>query len=268
MRMVWRALVMVLLVVVVAGAVKWLQEGERIRHAQAEGWYQMPRGASHLAPDPLALRETAIVQVLAAPAYGWRGYFAIHPWIIFKQAGQSEYTRFEVIGWGARPVVKRNHSHPDGLWYGARPEVLVQHQGHVAQALIPKIQAAIDSYPFALEYRSYPGPNSNTFLAHIGRTVLELQLDLPPTAIGKDYRAWHEPIGLPPSGQGVQVSLGGWLGGIVSPQEGLELNLMGLALGIDLNCPAFRLPFVGRLGMNGSLTHAGCQLGEVAGTGG
>ena len=31
--------------------------------------------------------------------------------------------------------------------------------------LIPKIQAAIQSYPYADEYRSYPGPNSNTFLA-------------------------------------------------------------------------------------------------------
>ena len=37
--------------------------------------------------------------------------------------------------------------------------------------MIGRIKAAIKSYPFADSYRAYPGPNSNTFLAHIGREV-------------------------------------------------------------------------------------------------
>lgn len=245
---------------VVAGSalVKWVQDGERIAQASSLGWHQLSREPARLLPDPIAQRDLAVVKVLAAPTYGWRGYFAVHPWIVYKRAGEDHYTRQEVIGWSRRDVVRRNHAAPDGLWYGASPEVLVSHTGDAAQAMIPALEAAIASYPYRQHYRSYPGPNSNTFLAHIGRTVPALALDLPPTAIGKDWRAWDTPVGKPPSGAGMQISLGGLLGGIVSWQEGLEINILGLNVGIDLNCPAFRLPFVGRLGMNGSTSQKAC----------
>jgi hypothetical protein len=51
-----------------------------------------------------------------------------------------------------------------------------------------------------------------------------------------------------PSGSGYQLSLYGLLGILVAQEEGFELNLLGLSFGIDLNRPALRLPFVGRLG--------------------
>jgi hypothetical protein len=56
----------------------------------------------------------------------------------------------------------------------------------------------------------------------------------------------------------VQVSFEGLLGLIASPQEGLELNLLGLGVGVDLNCPGLRLPFVGRLGLDSSLNGKRC----------
>ncbi len=115
--------------------------------------------------------------------------------------------------------------------------------------MIDGIEAAVASYPFADQYRSYPGPNSNTFLAHIGREVKALQLDLPANAIGKDYRPLTNPVGVSPSGSGLQISLLGLLGVSVGLQEGLEMNVLGLNFGIDLNAPALRLPFVGRMGM-------------------
>jgi len=242
---------------------KWLQDGERIAQASALGWYQLSRDASHVALDPIANRQQAVVQVLAAPTYGWRGYVAVHPWIIYKRAGESTYTRYEVIGWGRRNVVKQDHSAPDALWYGAKPEVLVTRTGPAAQELIDEIEVAIASYPYPQAYRSYPGPNSNTFIAHIGREVPALGLDLPPTAIGKDFRAWDRPIGAPPSGRGVQMSLGGWLGLILSPVEGVEMNLFGAKMGIDVNCPALRLPFLGRLGINGAWADRYCLPGPV-----
>jgi len=124
--------------------------------------------------------------------------------------------------------------------------------------LIGPVTQAIASYPYHGTYRTFPGPNSNTFLAHIGREVPALALDLPPTAIGKDYRPLGDFVGKPPSGRGVQISVVGLIGAIVSPQEGIELNLLGLGFGIDINCPAIRLPFVGRLGMNGSMQEKGC----------
>jgi hypothetical protein len=46
----------------------------------------------------------------------------------------------------------------------------------------------------------------------------------------------------------VQVSLFGLAGVLVGLEEGLEVNLLGLSFGIDLNRPALRLPVAGRLG--------------------
>ncbi len=51
-----------------------------------------------------------------------------------------------------------------------------------------------------------------------------------------------------PSGTGYQISLYGVLGILLSRQEGLELNLIGLSFGIDFARPALKLPFIGRLG--------------------
>ncbi len=95
-----------------------------------------------------------------------------------------------------------------------------------------------------------PGPNSNTFLAHIGREVPALRLDLPANAIGKDYRPLERPLGLSPSGSGLQFSLLGLFGLSVGLEEGLELNLLGLNFGVDLNSPALRLPAIGRVGLD------------------
>ena len=217
---------------------------------EARNWRTAPRHSSGLAPDPIVLKERAIVQVYSAATYGWRGLLAEHPWIIFKRAGESAYTRYDVIGWRGTDVVRRNYALPDGLWFGATPSLLVDHQGEEAEEMIGQIEGAIRTYPYADNYRSYPGPNSNTFLAHIGREVPALKLDLPANAIGKDYRPIDHPVGVSPTGSGVQVSLLGLLGFSLGLQEGLEVNILGLNFGIDLNRPAFRLPFIGRLGMS------------------
>nr|WP_286206746.1 DUF3750 domain-containing protein [Thauera linaloolentis] len=226
------------------------EDPPRIGGGEARGWRSMPRHSAGLAPDPAAFADTAIVQVYAAATYGWRGYFAVHPWIIFKRSGDTAYTRYDVIGWGRGPVVRRNHAVPDGLWFGAVPAVLAEHRGAGVDEMIDRIETAIASYPHADEYRSYPGPNSNTFIAHIGREVPALQLDMPANAIGKDYRPLHDPVGRAVSGTGWQASLLGLLGVTVGIEEGLEFNLLGLNFGIDFNRPALRLPSVGRLGFD------------------
>ena len=218
--------------------------------SEVRSWRTAARHSAGLAPDPARLADTAIVQVYAAATFGWRGYFAVHPWIIFKRAGETAYTRYDVIGWGRGTVVRRNYALPDGLWFGATPKVLVDHRGEGVDAMIDDIEAAIARYPHADEYRSYPGPNSNTFLAHIGREVPALRLDLPANAIGKDYRPVTRPLGVSPSGSGLQFSLLGLLGLSIGLEEGLELNLLGLNFGVDLNSPALRLPAIGRVGLD------------------
>jgi hypothetical protein len=213
-------------------------------------WQTAPRHSAGVAPDPERWRETAIVQVYTATTYGWRGLFAVHPWIIFKRAGEIRYTRYEVIGWGGENVVRRDQSVADGFWFGAQPKLLVDHRGADVDVMIDQIEAAIASYPYPGTYHAWPGPNSNTFVAHIGREVPALGLDLPANAIGKDYRPITRPVGISSSGRGVQASLFGLLGVNAGLEEGIEFNILGLDFGLDLNSPGLRLPFIGRIGMD------------------
>jgi len=92
----------------------------------------------------------------------------------------------------------------------------------------------------------WPGPNSNTFTAYVAREAGELPLDLPPTAIGKDYL--DSPFAAAaPSGTGIQVNLLGALGVLAAVQEGIELNVLGLVFGLDALTPALKLPMIGRI---------------------
>jgi Protein of unknown function (DUF3750) len=214
-------------------------------------WRQARRDPSGLAPSPETTLD-AVVQVYAARTVGWRAALAVHSWIVVKPRGVPLYTRYEVIGWGVDrglPSVRVNRTGPDNYWFGSRPTLLVDRRGEEAEALIAKVEAAIASYPYPTSYRTWPGPNSNTFIAHIGRAVPELGLELPPTAIGKDFLPGGDLIATTPSGRGVQVSLLGLAGVLVGWEEGFEVNVLGLSFGLDLKDPALKLPGVGRLGV-------------------
>ncbi|MGK2888968.1 MAG: hypothetical protein ACSLEN_07125 [Candidatus Malihini olakiniferum] len=75
-----------------------------------------------------------------------------------------------------------------------------------------------------------------------------MKLDMPANTIGKDYRTISNPVGLAPSGSGVQVSVLGAVGVTLALEEGVEINLLVMNLGIDLNLPVLSLPFIDRLG--------------------
>jgi hypothetical protein len=92
----------------------------------------------------------------------------------------------------------------------------------------------------------WPGPNSNTFIAHLAREIPEMRLTLPVNAIGKDYLPLGQFVAPAPSGTGYQVSVGGLFGLTVALNEGIEINLLGLAAGIDFRNPALKLPGIGR----------------------
>lgn len=211
-------------------------------------WSNAPRHSSGLAPDPKAHRA-AVVQIYNARAFAWRGIFATHPWIVVKRTDAEAYKRFEVVGWGSGSKLRTDYATVDGLWYGSTPSLLVDVRGPEAEELIDQIEAAVASYPYKDDYVTWPGPNSNTFLAHVAREVPALSLDIPASAVGKDFRPWHQPAGLAPSGTGFQLSLLGLLGVTVAAEEGVEINLLGLAFGVDVLRPALRLPALGRLGM-------------------
>ena len=74
-------------------------------------------------------------------------------------------------------------------------------------------------------------------------------LELPAIAIGKDFLANAALIADAPSGTGKQISIYGLAGVVVAAKEGVELNILGLTLGVDLSPPALKLPGIGRLGV-------------------
>ena len=240
-----RPLLALLLLAVLAAA-----PGCAVFERVGKSWWELSRESSGQAPDP-AVTPDAVVQIYGARAVGWRGVFAVHTWIVLKRSGAAVYTRYEVMGWGVdrgSPAVRVNRTGPDNYWFGARPDLLVDRRGPEVDALIERIEAAVKSYPYPASYRTWPGPNSNTFTAHVGRAVPDLRLDLPPTAIGKDFLPGGAVAGAAPSGTGVQISLLGLAGVLAGWEEGVEVNVLGLIVGVDVNRPALKLPLVGRLG--------------------
>lgn len=216
-------------------------------------WSQADWSSARLLPAARA-KVDAGVYVYAARTGRWKGIFSHHCWIVLKEKGGAGYTRYDKVGWG-RPVRVNNWA-PDAYWYGHDPQLIASFEGAAAEAMIPRIQAAIARYPYANsgDYRVWPGPNSNTFVAYILSAVPEAQVALPPTAVGKDFRALSAAVGLTPSHTGLQVMLVGLLGVTIGWVEGLEVNILGLVAGIDVRNPAIKLPGFGRLGLSAART--------------
>jgi hypothetical protein len=239
------ALVIVLIALPVGIAI-WKQ-GE-VRHWSSTRW-----DSAGLAPNPATTPE-AVIQVYCAASWGLKGAVADHCWIAFKPEQATGYTRYDVVAWGVRSggeAIRVNfRGVPDGNWAGNRPRVLLDRRGPGAQALIGDIEQAVRDYPYRHTYRTWPGPNSNTFMGWIARQVPALGLDLPPRAIGKDFIG-NRLFARAPSNTGFQLSLGGVLSLIVARVEGLELNLSGITLGINPLDPAITLPGLGRLRLFG-----------------
>ena len=213
-------------------------------------WRTADRSSAGIAPDPEKTRE-AVVQVYAARARNWRGIFAVHTWIATKPENAPQFTVHQVIGWRTLrdlPALFSEAGIPDRRWFGAEPKLLADLRGPAATQAIDKILKAIETYPHPQEYRLWPGPNSNTFTAHVMRQVPELRVQFPVTAIGKDFPMNGSLVDNTPSGTGFQLSAYGLLGFLMAWDEGVEVNLLGLSFGIDVKRPALKLPLIGRIG--------------------
>lgn len=215
-------------------------------------WSTASRHSAGIAPDP-AEHPEAIVQLYAARAFKWRGIFSVHTWIATKRKNADHYQIIQTLGWRAfrnRSVVDIRDDSPDRHWFNSPPRLVAERRGATAEQAIDRLHSAAKRYPHRDEYGLWPGPNSNSFIAHLLREVPELEMSMPPNAIGKDYLPGGRLIGPSPSGTGFQFSLAGALGLLVARDEGVELNLLGFSMGIDPSGPALLLPGIGRLGWN------------------
>ena len=213
---------------------------------------------------PSADRDPAPrVVIMSAPLSGERGKFFTHTWIVLKAENAPSWERYEVLGYASRDfngelngvwlgsTPSLNRYAPDGRWYGRTPIILADVRGPAAAAMVPKLKHAIDTYEATLgHYRFWPGPNSNTFVAAVLRSVPELGVTLPPTAVGRDFKPGIY-VGLTDSRTGIEASAWGVLGLKMGWVEGVEMNLFTFVAGLDLRAPALKVPGFGsvRLGV-------------------
>jgi len=201
------------------------------------------------APHPDNFKE-AIIQVYAARTRGSKKALAVHTWIATKRKGADQYIITQVFGWRLRrggTSIFSEPGVPDKDWARNEPGLLLDMRGQEVENMIDKVETAIKEYPWHDVYTVWPGPNSNTFIAWLGLQVPELRMDLPSTAIGKDWRPISKTFGRSVSGTGVQVSLYGLLGMTVGIEEGLEVNIAGLSVEFDVFDFALELPGIGRV---------------------
>ena len=216
-------------------------------NAAPRDWWSADRSSVGLLPSAEQSREASI-RIFSARTVRWRSIFATHSWIVIKDTGAKAYERFDYTAWG--DPIRVNGFEADGRWFGRSPELVAELKGPEAERVIPRIRAAIANYRYRHrgDYRAWPGPNSNTFVSSMMRIAPELQAKLPNTAIGKDFLDDGRWLSLTPSRTGVQLSIGGYGGVTIGWVEGIEINLLGAALGIEVRRPAISLPGLGRFG--------------------
>ena len=199
--------------------------------------------------------KPARVIVFTGTAGAWKGVFSVHSWIVLKHENETRWRRYDLVGWGE--PVRLNNWPVDGRWYGNVPIAIADISGTDAEKLIPRVEAAVAAYQFARagDYRIWPGPNSNSFVATILRAVPELAVSLPPNAVGRDFRDGIY-AGLTDSRTGVEFNLNGFAAIKFGWVEGIEVNLLGLVAGLDLRHPGLKLPGFGRIGIASPVTSA------------
>lgn len=243
MRFVSRLLLVVMLVFALpaAATAAWWSLKDRPDSWRAADW-----SASGVLTDP-ARDEEAAVYLMAARTGGLKGAVSVHTWIVMKNEGGGAYERYDKVGWGT--PVRRNGYAADALWYSNTPRIVHAVHGEKAAALVPRFQAAIEDYPYAHsgDYRIWPGPNSNSFIAHLLRAVPEFGGRMPPNAVGRDFAPRPAAFRRSADGRDIHATLGGFVGFAAGWNSGFEIHLGGLVAGIDISRPALKIPAYGRL---------------------
>ncbi len=224
-----------------AGTAAWWASLDRPSSWRSADW-----SASGILPRSETIDGPAIF-LMAARTGGLKGAFSVHCWLVIKRDAGSGYDRYDKVGWG-RPVRKNAYA-PDARWYSNKPQIVASVTGRQAAQLVDKAEAAIAAYPFSGkgDYTIWPGPNSNSFVAHVLRAIPEMGAQMPPNAIGRDYAPGFASFHIE-GRTDVHATLGGLLGFSVGLHSGIELHILGLVAGIDIARPALKIPAYGRAG--------------------
>ncbi|KQT45234.1 hypothetical protein ASG43_13210 [Aureimonas sp. Leaf454] len=207
-------------------------------------WRDADWTSAKLLPAPADAPEAA-VYVLSARTGGLKGAVSEHSWIVLKEEGAKAYERWDKVGWGS--PIRRNGYAADGRWYSNEPRIVLALRGPQAEAAIPAFRSAIEAYPYAAHggYRIFPGPNSNTFVAHVLRHVPGIAANLSPVAVGRDFPSEGRLVSFDRDREDIRLSLFGYAGAVIGWTSGIEVNVLGLVAGVDPRRLAVKVPAFG-----------------------
>ncbi len=120
------------------------------------------------------------------------GLFAVHYWFTVLDAAGGRCDRWEIwqskqAGGESVGYLHCNLKAPDAGVGGGPARVHAEWRGADALRIAEVLRKSETAYPHVHRYLPWPGPNSNTFAAWVLREA-DIALELPPQAIGKNFR--------------------------------------------------------------------------------
>lgn len=212
------------------------------RHACTAAAAMIAAGCTTPQP-PARLPAAPYIAVLSGQMPRPIDQVARHGWIVVQPASGRVH-RYEYGGGGSGDGDDpfRDFAAGDVMVHGV-------HRGTAAEidakdrCLAEAARAFHEEYP---RYFAIPGPNSNTFVAFVGRRCA-LGIELPATAIGRDYVG---PIGADLTEARTGILIGTFPIGLrLGLREGVGAHFFGLPLGVHLWPPGIDVPVnPGRVG--------------------
>jgi hypothetical protein len=165
-------------------------------------------------------------------------------WLLVHRASQSSFQRYENGNTGGTTSPYEGYGGGDVMVHGA--------VAYSEEELAEKetcLREASGAYRTEVgSYRMFPGPNANTYVAFLLRRC-GIHIELPSTAIGKDYVGW---VGAGRTESGTGVVLGTVpLALRLGLKEGFEVQLFALPFGVHFWPPGITVPVnPGRIGFS------------------
>jgi len=170
--------------------------------------------------------------------------FATHTFIDYRESVRSPWYRVEITH-PKSGLVHKSISTADAyarMRWGERVRILSQDNGIANPNFVRDIKNFVNNYDDSV-YKTYPGPNSNTFIEKIVREVKGISAILDHNAIGKENGFY---AGKTSGGSGFKLQTP-ILGIALGLKEGVEVSVLGLSAGVSAYPPAIRIPFLPKL---------------------
>jgi len=170
--------------------------------------------------------------------------FATHSYIDYRESVGSPWYRVEVYNAKSGVVHKKislASAYAKKRWK-ERVRILAQSDGSANPDFAEDIRDFVKNYDDSV-YQAYPGPNSNTFIEKLMRSVDGVSAMLDHNAIGKEKGFY---LGKTAGGTGVEAQTP-MLGLALGMKEGVEVNALGLSGGVNFYPPTLRIPFLPKI---------------------